>query len=88
MNLVQHVFNREIYFQSPHSNCHLFKFAGVWSENWRAHGFYMKKMGYVKCGEYDYKVGQCVDREWILREPDSAWKPEVSESSSSSSSTA
>jgi ribosomal protein S18 acetylase RimI-like enzyme len=44
-------------------------YIGVWSENWRAHSFYMRKHGYVKVGEYQYRVGRCVDREFILREP-------------------
>jgi dihydroorotase len=41
-------------------------YIGVWSENYRAQTFYAK-YGFSKCGEYGYKVGRCVDLEWILR---------------------
>lgn len=39
---------------------------GVWSGNERAQRFYAR-YGFEKVGEYDYPVGQWLDREFILR---------------------
>jgi ribosomal protein S18 acetylase RimI-like enzyme len=39
---------------------------GVWSENYRAQRFYARH-GFAKAGEYDFHVGDTVDREYILR---------------------
>jgi ribosomal protein S18 acetylase RimI-like enzyme len=39
---------------------------GVWSENHRALKFYARH-GFEKAGEYDFHVGNTVDREYILR---------------------
>jgi diamine N-acetyltransferase len=39
---------------------------GVWSGNERAQRFYAR-YGFEKVGEYDYRVGATVDREFILR---------------------
>lgn len=39
---------------------------GVWSGNVRAQKFYAR-YGFEKVGEYDYPVGQTLDREFILR---------------------
>lgn len=39
---------------------------GVWSENFGAQRFY-ERQGYAKVGEYGFKVGRTVDREFILR---------------------
>ncbi|HEY0436315.1 MAG TPA: GNAT family N-acetyltransferase [Phenylobacterium sp.] len=39
---------------------------GVWSENARALRFYARH-GFAKAGEYDFHVGDTVDREYILR---------------------
>jgi len=39
---------------------------GVWSGNIRAQKFYAR-YGFEKAGEYDYPVGQTIDREFILR---------------------
>lgn len=39
---------------------------GVWSENYRAQKFYARH-GFGKVGEYDYPVGETIDREFILR---------------------
>ncbi|CAN5354323.1 N-acetyltransferase [soil metagenome] len=39
---------------------------GVWSGNLRAQRFYAR-YGFVKAGEYDYRVGASVDHEFILR---------------------
>lgn len=41
-------------------------YAGVYSENVRAQRFYTR-YGFQKIGEYDYHVGEHVDREWIMR---------------------
>jgi ribosomal protein S18 acetylase RimI-like enzyme len=41
---------------------------GVWSENHGAQRFYGRH-GFEKVGEYGFKVGQTVDREFILRRP-------------------
>lgn len=39
---------------------------GVWSENYGAQRFY-ERHGFTKVGEYGFKVGATVDREFILR---------------------
>lgn len=39
---------------------------GVWSENYGAQRFYMRR-GFEKAGEYGFRVGKTVDREFILR---------------------
>lgn len=39
---------------------------GVWSGNVRAQRFYAR-YGFAKVGEYDFRVGASVDREFILR---------------------
>ncbi|THD62237.1 GNAT family N-acetyltransferase [Phenylobacterium sp.] len=39
---------------------------GVWSENFGAQRFYARH-GFVKVGEYGFKVGDTVDHEYILR---------------------
>lgn len=41
-------------------------YVGVWSGNIRAQRFYAR-YGFVKVGEYDYPVGQVIDREFILK---------------------
>ncbi len=41
-------------------------YVSVFSENHRAIGFY-QSFGFEKIGEYGFKVGQQVDREWIMR---------------------
>lgn len=41
---------------------------GVWSENFGAQRFY-ERQGFVKAGEYGFKVGRTTDREFILRKP-------------------
>jgi ribosomal protein S18 acetylase RimI-like enzyme len=39
---------------------------GVWSENLGAQRLYGRH-GFLRCGEYGFRVGQTVDREFILR---------------------
>jgi ribosomal protein S18 acetylase RimI-like enzyme len=39
---------------------------GVWSENHRAQRFYVRH-GFGKAGEYDFHVGDTIDREYIFR---------------------
>jgi GNAT superfamily N-acetyltransferase len=41
---------------------------GVWSENQGAQRFYGRH-GFEKVGEYGFRVGETVDREYILRRP-------------------
>jgi GNAT superfamily N-acetyltransferase len=41
---------------------------GVWSENFGAQRFY-ERHGFSKVGEYGFKVGRTVDREFILKRP-------------------
>jgi ribosomal protein S18 acetylase RimI-like enzyme len=43
-------------------------YVGVWSENFGAQRLYIR-YGFVKIGEYDFPVGQKLDREFILRRP-------------------
>lgn len=74
---------RRLYVRSAHQNqglgARLFEAAlewleshysplyiGVWSENRGAQRFY-GRYGFVKVGEYDFRVGRTVDRELILR---------------------
>ncbi|KAH6711447.1 acyl-CoA N-acyltransferase [Leptodontidium sp. MPI-SDFR-AT-0119] len=38
---------------------------GVWEENFKAQKVY-KKLGYVKVGEHDFKMGDCVQTDWIM----------------------
>jgi predicted N-acetyltransferase YhbS len=40
----------------------------VWSENFGAQRFYGRH-GFSKVGEYGFKVGRTVDREFILKRP-------------------
>lgn len=42
------------------------RWLGVWSGNLRAQRFYAR-YGFEKVGEYDYPVGNTIDREFILR---------------------
>lgn len=39
---------------------------GVWSLNHRAQRFYAR-YGFEKMGEFDYPVGETIDREWAMR---------------------
>ena len=39
---------------------------GVWSGNLRARRFYAR-YGFAKAGEYDFRVGETIDREFIMR---------------------
>lgn len=41
---------------------------GVWSGNLRAQRFYAR-WGFARAGEYEYRVGSTVDREFIMRRP-------------------
>ena len=41
---------------------------GVWSQNLGAQRFYARH-GFAKAGEYDFAVGDTLDREFILRRP-------------------
>jgi ribosomal protein S18 acetylase RimI-like enzyme len=41
-------------------------YVGVWSENYGAQRFYAR-YGFVKVGEYGFRVGKTVDRELILK---------------------
>lgn len=43
-------------------------YVGVWSENFGAQRLYVR-YGFSKIGEYDFPVGQRIDREFILRRP-------------------
>lgn len=43
-------------------------YVSVFSENGRAIAFY-ERYGFEKCGEYGFRIGQHVDREWIMRRP-------------------
>lgn len=38
---------------------------GVWEENFKAQNVYAK-MGFRKVGEHDFKMGNCVQTDWIL----------------------
>ncbi|KAF8865348.1 acyl-CoA N-acyltransferase [Acephala macrosclerotiorum] len=39
---------------------------GVWEENFKAQGFY-GRCGLEKCGFHDFKMGECVQRDWVMR---------------------
>jgi ribosomal protein S18 acetylase RimI-like enzyme len=41
-------------------------YIGVWSENFGAQRFY-ERYGFKKAGEYGFKVGETIDREFILK---------------------
>jgi ribosomal protein S18 acetylase RimI-like enzyme len=41
---------------------------GVWSENYGAQRFYERE-GFAKVGEYGFRVGRTIDREFILHRP-------------------
>ena len=41
-------------------------YVGVWSENYGAQRFY-ERYGFIKVGEYEFLVGNTVDREFILK---------------------
>ena len=38
---------------------------GVWEENFKAQKVY-EKFGYVKVGDHDFKMGECIQTDWIL----------------------
>lgn len=38
---------------------------GVWEENFKAQKVY-ERMGFGKVGEHDFKMGECVQTDWIL----------------------
>ena len=38
---------------------------GVWEENFKGHRVY-EKLGFVHCGLHDFKMGECVQRDWIM----------------------
>jgi len=38
---------------------------GVWEENFKAHKVY-ERMGFTKVGHHDFKMGTCVQRDWVL----------------------
>ncbi|HEY2359175.1 MAG TPA: GNAT family N-acetyltransferase [Phenylobacterium sp.] len=54
---------------------------GVWSENYGAQRFYARH-GFEKAGEYDFKVGQTVDREYIYRRSAESYCPSAAKSAS------
>ena len=43
-------------------------FLGVWSENLRAQRFY-ERYGFTVVGEFDFRVGSTIDREFIMCKP-------------------
>ncbi len=47
---------------------------GVWSENFGAQRFYARH-GFEQVGEYGFKVGRTVDRDFILRRPGNTFQP-------------
>lgn len=47
---------------------------GVWSGNTRAQAVYAAR-GFAKVGEYDFRVGETVDREFILRREPGMMRP-------------
>jgi GNAT superfamily N-acetyltransferase len=51
---------------------------GVWSENHKALRFY-DRQGFAKAGEYGFRVGRVVDREFILRRPAESFAAEASQ---------
>ncbi|KAK0123212.1 hypothetical protein ONS96_010212 [Cadophora gregata f. sp. sojae] len=38
---------------------------GVWEENFKAQKVYLK-LGYVKVGSHDFKMGDCIQTDWIM----------------------
>jgi GNAT superfamily N-acetyltransferase len=50
---------------------------GVWSENYGAQRFYARH-GFEKAGEYGFRVGRTVDREFILRRTAESFSKEAS----------
>jgi ribosomal protein S18 acetylase RimI-like enzyme len=54
---------------------------GVWSENFGAQRFYARH-GFEKVGEYGFRVGRTVDREFILRRTAESFAAERSQSQS------
>ncbi|WP_293676291.1 GNAT family N-acetyltransferase [uncultured Phenylobacterium sp.] len=52
---------------------------GVWSENHGAQRFYARH-GFAKAGEYGFKVGRSVDREFILHRPAESFAANASQS--------
>jgi RimJ/RimL family protein N-acetyltransferase len=38
---------------------------GVWEENFRAHKVY-ERFGFRKIGYHDFKIGDCVQTDWIM----------------------
>jgi len=38
---------------------------GVWEENFKAQKIY-ERMGFRKVGQHDFKMGNCVQTDWIL----------------------
>ena len=52
---------------------------GVWSENHGARRFY-ERQGFEKVGEYGFRVGRTVDREFILHRPAENFAAERSQS--------
>jgi GNAT superfamily N-acetyltransferase len=55
---------------------------GVWSENHGAQRFYARQ-GFEKVGEYGFRVGGTVDREFILRRDAASFAPSGANSASS-----
>ncbi len=55
---------------------------GVWSQNHGAQRFYARE-GFGTVGEYGFKVGRTVDREFILKRPREAWATAAPHSASS-----
>lgn len=39
---------------------------GVWEENIKAQRFY-GRYGLEKCGFHDFKMGECIQRDWVLK---------------------
>jgi len=52
---------------------------GVWSENFGAQRFYARH-GFEKAGEYGFRVGRTLDREFILKRPAESFAAERSQS--------
>lgn len=38
---------------------------GVWEENFKGHKVY-ERLGYVQCGFHDFKMGECIQTDWIM----------------------
>jgi ribosomal protein S18 acetylase RimI-like enzyme len=61
------------WLRSPISRLSRPIYISVWESNFRAQAFYMRKHGFVKVGEYDFRIdglddSDFVDHEWILCE--------------------